>query len=140
TINSLTVTDIDTILISNSFHITIDNMIRGNANVYSGIPALAEDATTYPVTVITKTEITEFIIAAQQFSGVNFTNVTFSVATVTALTPEERDEVLDSMIVRNMLTNEIELIPGYVADSNNYMNNDTNTFLTEAGINAVLGL
>jgi hypothetical protein len=115
-------------------------MIRGNANVYSGIPALAEDATTYPVTVITKTEITEFIIAAQQFSGVNFTNVTFSVATVTALTPEERDEVLDSMIVRNMLTNEIELIPGYVADSNNYMNNDTNTFLTEAGINAVLGL
>src|SRR5690606_21242222 len=53
--------EIDQMLLSASVHVTVDNMMRGNASVASKIPALAEDNTTYAVTVTTKTAIRNFI-------------------------------------------------------------------------------
>ncbi|MFA7075536.1 MAG: hypothetical protein WC152_02580, partial [Candidatus Izemoplasmatales bacterium] len=145
TINNLTSTQIDQVLLSDSVHVTIDNMIRGNANVAGGIPALAEDTTTYTITVTTKTEIKNFIIAVQQFDGVNFTNVSFSATAVATLNSSQRDLVLDSMIVRNILTPELETmgtvfpfsLDPYVFVNSDYMNDDMLTFLTEIGINNV---
>ncbi|MDT8336262.1 MAG: hypothetical protein RQ856_00390 [Candidatus Izemoplasmatales bacterium] len=141
-ITNLTSVQIDQILLSNSLHVTIDNMLRGNASISGSIPALAEDTTTYTVTVTIKSAVKNFILATQQFTGADFTNVSFNVTTVTALTPAQRDIVLDSMIVRNILTDELETMmladpdPYWPANSD-YMNSDPLTFLTEVGINNV---
>ena len=141
-ITSLTGPDIDNILLSDSLHVTIDNMLRGNAAISGGIPALAEDTTSYSMTITIKTAVRNFILATQQVAGADFTNVTFDIGTVTSLSPEQRDIVLDSMIVRNILTDQLEAMmladpdPYWPADSD-YMNNDPLTFLTEDGINNV---
>jgi len=142
TITSLTDTDIDDILQSDSLHITIDNMLRGNASISGSIPTLAEDITTYTITVTIKSAVKNFILATQQIAGAEFTNVTFDVSTVTSLTPAQRDIVLDSMIVRNILTDQLEAMmlldpDPYWPDNSDYMLNDPTTFLTEAGINNV---
>ncbi|PKK94353.1 MAG: hypothetical protein CVV60_06855, partial [Tenericutes bacterium HGW-Tenericutes-5] len=107
-ITGLTSPEIDQVLLSDSVHITVDSMLRGNASISGGIPALAEDNTTYSVTVTTKPAIRNFILATQQISGASFTNVTFNVTAIASLDANQRDIVLDSMIVRNILTPELE--------------------------------
>jgi hypothetical protein len=142
TITNLTSTQIDEILLSNSLHVTIDNMLRGNAAISDSIPTLAEDVTTYTITITIKSAVKNFILATQQFTGADFTSISFNVTSVTSLTPAQRDIVLDSMIVRNILTDELETMmladpdPYWPANSD-YMNSDPLTFLTEAGINNV---
>ncbi|MDY0318072.1 MAG: hypothetical protein RBQ64_05775, partial [Candidatus Izemoplasmatales bacterium] len=42
-ITGLTSPEIDQVLLSDSVHITVDSMLRGNASISGGIPALAED-------------------------------------------------------------------------------------------------
>ncbi len=144
-INNLTEAQLDVILLSDSMHITIDNMLRGNPAINTDIPALAEDNTTYTITVTVKSEIKDFIIATQQFAGVDFTSVSFNVAAITGLTPGQRDVVLDSMIVRNILTDELEAtmtaddpLDLYWPANSDYEQNNPALFLKEAGINAVL--
>jgi len=138
--------EIDQILLSDSIHITVDSMLRGNASISGGIPALAEDNTTYSVTVTTKPAIRNFILATQQISGASFTNVTFNVTAIASLDANQRDIVLDSMIVRNILTPELEnmattfpfSLDPYVFVNTDYMNDDPLTFLKEVAINAAL--
>jgi hypothetical protein len=145
-ITALTSTDIDQILLSASIHVTVDNMMRGNANISGKIPALAEDATTYAVTVTTKTEIRDFILATQQVGASDFTTVTFDIYAVAALDSTQRDTVLDSMIVRNILTPELEDLATqfpfsadpYIFVNTDYMNDDPLTFLKETAIIAAL--
>lgn len=142
-ITALTGSDIDQIFLSASIHVTVDNMMRGNANISGKIPALAEDATTYAVTVTTKTEIRDFILATQHFGASDFTSVTFDIYAVAALDSTQRDTVLDSMIVRNILTPEIEDLGTYSLDpyvfvNTDYMNDDPLTFLKETAIIAAL--
>lgn len=136
TITGKTSAEIDTILLSNSLHITVDNMMRNNSNINTKIPALAEDTTTYSVTVTTKSAIRNFILATQQISGASFTDVTFNLSSVTGLDETQRGIVLESMIVRNILTPEIETLAGnpldpYTLDNSDYMNSDPLTFLTK---------
>jgi hypothetical protein len=145
-ITALTSSDIDQILLSASIHVTVDNMMRGNASISGKIPALAEDATTYAVTVTTKTEIRDFILATQQVGASDFTTVTFDIYAVAALDSTQRDIVLDSMIVRNILTPELEnlatqwpfSLDPYVFVNTDYMNDDMLTFLKETAIVAAL--
>jgi hypothetical protein len=115
-------------------------MLKGNAAIAGSVPVLAIDSTTYSVNVTTKTEIKNFLLATQQFAGVNFTNVTFNIASVTGLNQTQRDIVLESMIVRNILTDEIETNPLYTPDANNYEENNLAYFLTVAGIKTVLSI
>lgn len=145
-ITGLTSSEIDQVLLSDSVHITVDSMLRGNASISGGIPALAEDNTTYSVTVTTKPAIRNFILATQQISGASFTNVTFNVTAIASLDANQRDIVLDSMIVRNILTPELEnmattfpfSLDPYVFVNTDYMNDDPLTFLKEVAINAAL--
>jgi hypothetical protein len=101
-IQGITKADLTTILDSGSLHVTIDDMLRGNAAL--DIPDLA-NSPMYGIDPLTsKTEIVEFIEAVNQFGGADFTNFTFNVAGVAALNATQRSEVLDSMIIRNGLT------------------------------------
>ncbi|MDD3129392.1 MAG: hypothetical protein PHW21_03390 [Candidatus Izemoplasmatales bacterium] len=144
-ITSKTSGEIDQILLSDSIHITVDSMLRGNAQISGKIPALAEDTTTYVVTVTTKSEIRNFILASQQVTGASFTTVSFDIYAVAGLNASQRDIVLDSWIVRNILTPELENLgtvfpfsaDPYVFTNNDYMNLDPTTFLTEDSVNLV---
>ncbi|MEC9484978.1 MAG: hypothetical protein UMR38_03775 [Candidatus Izemoplasma sp.] len=138
TITSMSDTDLTTLLISSSVHTTLDNMLRGNANIASDIPALAENTFSYAGTLITRDEIKYFIQATQEVTT-DFTSVSFDLSTLNSLDAAGQDTVATSMIVRNIVTPEIvgpyETING--ADSypdTEYMNNDDTTFLTKDGV------
>lgn len=141
-ITNLSSAQIDQLLLSDSIHISIDNMLRSNASVASKIPYLAEDDTTYAITVAIKQAVKNFILATQQLGGISFVNVSFNVSTVTSLDATQRDIVLNSMIVRNILTEELETMmladpDPYWPDNSDYMLDDPTTFLTKDGINNV---
>ncbi len=145
TVTDMTSTELDTLLLSGSMQVTIDNMLKGNANINTKIPELAQEDVYNMTDITTKTEIKAFILATQQIGAGDITNVTFSTAVITSMTPAERDIALDSMIVRNMLTDELEAmmladdpIDLYWPANSDYMNSVPSTFLTEAGINNVL--
>ena len=127
-------------LISGSVHTTIDNMMRGNSNIASKIPdlALASPAKLYKANLISKTEITAFILATQTIASGSFTSVDFDVNDLTGLTAAEQDTVATSMIVRNMLTpdlvNTVAPAKSYTIEASDYMNNDTGTFLTKSTV------
>ncbi|MGD9909607.1 MAG: hypothetical protein AB7U79_03260, partial [Candidatus Izemoplasmatales bacterium] len=145
------VTDMDdaqlnVLLASASMHITIDNMLKGNNNISASIPDLAY-TTAYTINnVVTKDEIKAFIIASNTLSSSSdFTNVNFDVTAITSLSAGDRDIVLNSMIVRNILTDQLETTMTaddpfdlYWPADTLYMNNDNTTFLTKDGINEVL--
>jgi hypothetical protein len=144
-VTNLSAGNLDIILTSGSMHVTIDHMIWGNTNVNAKIPDYEEDLAlndgVYGMNnIIIKAEIKAFIIAAQQFAGADLTSVSFDIAGVTGLSEAQRDLVLDSMIVRNILTDEIEATPFYTPNPSNYEQSNTSYFLTEAGIKAILGI
>ncbi len=145
TVTSMDDSELNTLLGSGSMQVSIDNMLKGNANINTKIPDLAQEDVYNMTDITTKTEIIAFIKATQQIGAGDITNVTFSTAVITAMTPEERDIALDSMIVRNMLTDELEAMmladdpfDLYWPANADYMNSDPGTFLTEDGINNVL--
>ena len=117
-------------------------MLKGNNNIASDIPALAK-ATIYTIAnTLLKSEIVDFILASQVIGG-DFTSVNFSFAAISALTPEQQDIALGSMIVRNILTPQIELAtqvkdPFYVIPNNYYEESNTALFLTSAGAKSLI--
>jgi hypothetical protein len=136
-------TQLNTLLGSGSMQVTIDNMLDGNPAL--SIPDLAEEDVYNMTNITTKAELINFIKATQQLGAGDITNVTFSVAIVQTLDANQRDIAFDSMIVRNMLTTELEALmladdpfDLYWPANSSYMNSDPATFLTEAGINEVL--
>ncbi len=143
TITGLSDTDLDVMLISGSIHTTIDNIMRGNSNINSEIPDLAITNVLYKNDIITKTEIKTFIKATQTVSSGSISSISFDVNTLTSLTPSEQDTVASSMIVRNILTDDLETAatlksPPYVLANTDYMNDDENTFLTKAAVLAII--
>lgn len=103
--------DISLVLESDSLYLTLDNMIKVNAAISGDIPDLAIEGTYLGVAdVISKPEIQDFIKAADVIAGEgeDFTNITITLSDIAAMSTAERDTVLTSMIVRNILTDEIE--------------------------------
>ena len=149
-VSSLGSTQLDTILLSGSMHVTINHMIWGNTNISSQIPDYMEGLALTDLlynmnNIIIKAEVKAFVLAAQQFAGSDLSNVDFDVAAITSLTPVQRDIVLDSMIVRNILADELETMMTsddpfdlYWPANSDYEQSNPAYFLTEAGINNVL--
>ncbi len=107
-ITNMTDAQLAIMLVSGSVHTTIDNMMRGNTNINSEIPLLAEEDTDYKLAIIIKQEIRDFIAATKVISTGSFTDVSFDAAAIAALTPAEQGIVAESMIVRNILTPVLE--------------------------------
>jgi len=104
-------TDRNIFVNSGSIHITLDNMIKQNPDVGSSIPALAQEAILYDIVNVTKkVAIINFVLAVNALSsGDNFTEASFSFATILTLSPSQQNIILESMIVRNKITPETEL-------------------------------
>lgn len=131
--------DYNVVLDSASMHITFDNIIDSNASL--DVPSLALEATLYGFNnVTTDTEIIALINAVNALgSGDDVTNVSFSFATIAGLNETDRNTMITSMIVRNMITPEIETaaanpLDPYTLEASDYENNDTNLFLTILGV------
>lgn len=146
TITSLTDPQLTTMLLSGSIHVTFDNMLDSNPNI--NVPELAETDLLFAVNNLTlANEIKYFILAAGTLGGSDFTNVDFDYTAIMALSDTEQQTILTSMIVRNILTPDLEtavgvknllLGPDYVIDAEDYENNDILTFFTYLDIIEIL--
>ena len=126
---------------SGSIHITLDNMIKQNPDVGSSIPVLAQEAMLYDIANVTKKfAIVNFVLAVNALStGDNFTEASFSFATILTLTPSQQSIILESMIVRNKITPETEtfcsipVAPGpYALVATDYEEDNVAYFLRKA--------
>ncbi|MBU1144696.1 MAG: hypothetical protein KJ971_02405 [Firmicutes bacterium] len=144
-VTSMTDEDLTTLLLSGSMQVTIDDMLKDNPNIV--VPDLATEDVFNLTSITTKVEIKAFIIATQLMGATDISTVSFNYMVIAALTPEQRDVVLDSMIVRNLLTDQLEAT--MLADDpfdlywpldSEYEDplDPSGTFLTEVGINNVL--
>lgn len=148
-ITGLSGEDIDnTLLKSDSVHLTISHIIWGNTNINTMIPDFREELALtdllYNTTnVLIKTEIKDFILAAKTVSpGSDITNVSFNYTTIASMSSGERDIILNSLIVQNILTDQLSALwladPMYDPLATDYHDDNTGYFLDEAGINSVL--
>ncbi|MFA5380792.1 MAG: hypothetical protein WC296_02455 [Candidatus Izemoplasmatales bacterium] len=122
TITNLNSASLDIILTSASMHVTIDNMMKGNANINTHIPDEAyvdgdpETGTLYDIIgLIQAAEIKAFILAAKEV-GADFQTVSFSYTSLAGKTEAQQTTILGSMIVRNIIT------PDLVSAVNDYNN------------------
>jgi hypothetical protein len=146
TITSLSNPQLTTMLLSGSIHVTFDNMLDSNPNIT--VPELAETDLLYSVNDLSlANEIKYFILAAGVIGGSDFTSVNFDYTTLMALEEEDQQIILTSMIVRNILTPDLETAitiknitvdPDYVVDAEDYENNDPLTFFTYLDIIEIL--
>lgn len=146
TITSLSDADLTTMLLSGSIHVTFDNMLDSNTNI--AVPELAETDALYSINNLTlATEIKNFILAANKIGGADFTTVNFNYLAIMALSDTDQEVILTSMIVRNMLTPDLETAvtaknvfgpPVYTLDAEDYENNDISTFFTLEDIIEIL--
>ncbi len=148
TITTMSEANLTTMLDSGSIHVTFDNLLQRNANINTKIPDLAKDNYYNMLNKITKDEeLVDFIMAAKTLSG-DFTQVEFNLTLVYGLTVEDEDIVLTSMIVRNILTEQLLVVinsdPLYSVDYTFYEDKDndgfgdTDTFFTKPKIKEVL--
>ena len=144
TITSMTTFELNEMLESGSMHTTIDKILRGNANISSEIPPQAEIDAYNVNDLVSKAEIVVFIGAVKALGGTDFATFSF---TLSSLSPANQDTALESMILRNALTDDIETAvalknltfnPDYVIGNGDYMENNPATFLTKAGALAAL--
>lgn len=146
TITSLTDAQLDTMLASGSIHVTFDNMLDSNPNI--SVPELAETDALYSVNNLTiDTEIRKFILAAKTIGGTNFTTVDFDYNAILALNDTDQQTILSSMIVRNILTPDLETAvaaknifgpPTFTLNAEDYENADVLTFFTYDDIIEIL--
>lgn len=110
---TLTTGQLNTVLNSGSFHLTINNKLRTNASINADIPALAEN-TYYGLAsnLVNKAEIVNFIIAINTVSdgAGNFSSTVIDLAAVAGLDATERGIVLNSRIIRNKITPDLETL------------------------------
>lgn len=144
-VTGLSDAQLDTVLASGSMQVSVDNMLKGNTNINTEIPDLAQEDVFNMTDITTKEEIKAFIKATNILATGDISNIDFDVTIIAGLSASDRDIVLDSMIVRNMLTDELESMmladdpfDLYWPANTSYMNDDPATFLSEAGINEVL--
>lgn len=106
-ITTMTEADLTTMLLSGSLHVTLDNMLDDNDNI--SMTEYAETDLLYGVlNLTTAEELVSFILAANQLTSGNFTDADFDYTTILGMTPENRLVVLHSMIVRFLITQELE--------------------------------
>jgi len=134
------------ILESASLHVTLHNMLQ--LNFSADIPTKAKEAAEmYGVTGLTKdTEIAYFIVAINAMGEADFTNADIDLVTIAGLSPETRSVIFDSMIIRNIVTPQVVAAaaiwnanhfpggPFYTIVATDYEDEDTGSFMTEAGI------
>lgn len=137
TLTSMTSGEMDILLASGSMHTTISQMMKGNASVNGNIPDLAMDDLYGLTDIVIKSEIKAFITACNTLSaGSDMTTLNINLALITGKTPAERDIILDSMIVRNIITPDLEaaadLHPTYAFVAADYESNPVLDFLTKA--------
>ncbi len=138
-ITSLSEAQITSILSSASFHVTIDNMLRANANINTSIPSLAEvSGGAHGVNPLTSTtELVAFIVAVNTLGSGDFQSANVNAADFTSLDDAQRVTVLHSMIIRNKVTPQLETLDGldplYTIEVSDYENNDIGLFLTQTG-------
>lgn len=151
TITGLTGPELDTILLSGSMHLTIEDIIQGNGAL--SIPDVADGyaySDLFALTdILVAGEVKAFILGASAFinstgSGASISNVTFNFADMQSVDVTTRSTMLNSMIVRNMITPDIEMVASNPLDPYTFVNsdyelNDPNTFLTKAAIQTFLG-
>ncbi|QLY39660.1 hypothetical protein HF295_01790 [Hujiaoplasma nucleasis] len=141
---SLTDGQLDTILTSGSMHLSIDDIIQANSNINTNIPDKALADIFALSDILIKDEVKNFILAAKAFSGegsdiqsVDFT--TLDMVTLSNMPEGQRTTILSSMIVRNILTPQVEQAdtfdPTFTLTASDYEDGLTNTFLTLAGFN-----
>jgi hypothetical protein len=143
-ITSMTAFELNEMLESGSMHTTIDKILRGNANISSEIPPQAEIDAYNVNDLVSKAEIVNFIGAVKALGGTDFATFSF---TLSSLSEANQDTALESMILRNALTDDIETAvafknitfnPDYVIQNGDYMEGNPATFLTKAGALAAL--
>ncbi len=141
TITNLSEEALELLFESVSIHATAHHLLDQNA--LFTIPPLALVNTPYG-TVVSENELIRLIQATQVIGQDNFTTFSLSFSELLTLDAEDVDLLLESKIVRNLLTPSVELyvlnpfsgIPPLVASD--YENNDINTFLTVEAIQRVL--
>jgi hypothetical protein len=137
-ITSLNETKLNIIMDSGTMHLTIESFIQGN-NLIS-IPDLAIDDLFGTTDILIRDEVIDFILATQIIAnpGDDITNISFNFTAISSLSVGDRNIVLESMIVRNVITPDVEsavaIDPFYALDASDYMENNTSYFLTKQGI------
>jgi len=139
-VTSMSEAQIDTMLLSGSMQVTIDDMLQDNPNIT--VPAYATEDVFDLTGITTAAEIKAFILATQTLGATDISNVTFSLALVEALTPAEREVVLDSMIVRNQITPDLVTMcsnpfDSYALTNADYEDNNLANFLIKTTILAI---
>jgi hypothetical protein len=130
--------DYNTILNSGSMHVSIDNMLDSNSNL--DVPVLAQ-STSYDISnIIIKTEIIDLINAFTEIStGDDITEFDISFSSIASLNETSRNIIIESMIVRNMITPDIESAdasdPLFTLQASDYVEGNTSLFLTVDGVN-----
>ena len=132
---------------SGSIHVTLDHMLRQNSYItvpdmatcdYNGAP------TVYNMSgVTTKEEITYFITGMTTMGISDFTDSDISFDTIKNLSPGQQSTVLDSMIIRNKITPDVETAclvasPPYILYNTDYMEDNPTTFLRKDPIILVI--
>ncbi|MCF7924087.1 MAG: hypothetical protein K9L64_03140, partial [Candidatus Izimaplasma sp.] len=140
TITTLTGTQLDTILLSGTLHLTIEDIIQSNDNINTDIPDKALDDLYNLTDILIKSEVKAFILASKAFagSGADLSNITFDFTTIAGKDETTRNIIIASMIVRNIITPEIEsadsIDPFFTLQASDYEDGDVTSFLTADGI------
>lgn len=129
--------DFDLILNSGSMHVTFDNIIDSNDDLV--VPDLATDDLYGINNIIIKTEMINLIEAVDAFStSADIASVSFDFNTIANLSQTDQNTILDSMVVRNIITPDIEDTvddnPFYTLEASDYENNNMSLFLNKQGI------
>ena len=139
-ITALSDEELDLVFESVSIHATAHQILDQNATFT--VPSQAVVNTTYGA-VVSRNEIKALIQATQIIGQDSFTNFSLSFQELLSLDSEDVDVLLESKIVRNLLTPSVEAFvtvnPFLSLTANDYMDNDVNSFLTAEGISRVLG-
>lgn len=137
-ITSLSDAELNVFLASGSMQITVDNILQDNANIL--VPTLATENVFNMSNVTTKVEIKAFILAVNQMTSGDISNIQFGLSAIQSLSAGGRNTVLNSMIVRNQITPELEALCEinpldiYVLTAADYENSSTSNFLLKASI------
>ncbi len=116
-VTGLNSTQLDSILDSASFHVTIDNMLKSNTFINTYIPNLAQEENFGVSDLTTRTELVAFITAVNTLGATDFETFDVNITAIAGLDTEQRGTVFDSMIIRTKITPDLEALadldPGF---------------------------
>ncbi len=138
--NTMTSSEIDTLVASGSMHTTVDFMLKSNNNINTSIPNIATTSVSYvSYSVITKIEIRHFILATQVIAGPgdDISNINLDANSLSGLTASEQSIMLDSIIVRCKITPDLEITNTF-DPVDDYEAGSVPSTLTKAAIEAVI--